>query len=223
MNDGMAALSSRAGAGGRGSVEGASGIKLASLGAGSSRVGGGQGGGAFDPAAGTQAAPGRAAAESASAPGQRASAPTDSRAVLEKYETRESQIKAPTSICQLPAIAAGLGGAMEGLDNLSAQGALVGEKAPRLHPHSPRPVFPLDALARQEQGRVLLRAEVLDNGTVRKVILKQSSGSKALDRAAFDAIHRWRFFPAERDGKAVTAWVDVPIDYRNPSQFSAAR
>lgn len=221
LTDNLVALSGVGVVAGRTATE-SGGTLSATRGSGSSRVDTGRSAGSeLDARAGTQAAPGRAIQESAAGADRQSSAPRESREVHEKFSARVNEVKAPTSICQLPAIAAGMGGTMEGLDNLSAQGMLPGEKPPRLHPRSPRPVYPIEAIARQEQGQVLLRAEVLDSGAIRNVLVKQSSGSRVLDRAALDAVTRWRFKPAERDGKAITAWVDVPVDFRNPSLYKS--
>lgn len=66
---------------------------------------------------------------------------------------------------------------------------------------------------RGETGTVLLRVHVGPDGQPYSVDLVQSSGSRALDRAASDAVRRWRFRPAVRDGQAIAASVQVPITF----------
>jgi len=76
---------------------------------------------------------------------------------------------------------------------------------------NPAPVYP--ALSRRlgEDGRVTLRVFVESNGRPSQVEIKASSGSPRLDRAAQDAVARWKFVPARRGTEAVGAWVLVPI------------
>ena len=58
-----------------------------------------------------------------------------------------------------------------------------------------------------EQGRVLLRVVVTAAGLAEQVELKASSGTERLDRAAIDAVKRWRFVPARQGDQPVAAWV----------------
>lgn len=62
-------------------------------------------------------------------------------------------------------------------------------------------------------GVVQLRALVLADGTVRSVDVVGSSGSSALDRAAADALRRWQFSPATRDGTPIDAYVTLKVRY----------
>lgn len=79
----------------------------------------------------------------------------------------------------------------------------------------PAPRYPASALRRGEGGEVLVRAEVGPDGVVTSVSLAQPSGNRALDRAALDAVRRWRFEPARRDGVPTVDSVKVPIRF-NP-------
>jgi len=63
------------------------------------------------------------------------------------------------------------------------------------------------------EGTVALRALVLADGTVRNVEIATSSGSAVLDQAAVDAVRRWRFAPAARDGVPIDAYVTLRIRY----------
>ena len=62
-------------------------------------------------------------------------------------------------------------------------------------------------------GMVQLRALVMADGTIRRVEVLVSSGSSALDRAASDAVGRWQFAPATRDGTPIDAYVTLRIRY----------
>lgn len=77
----------------------------------------------------------------------------------------------------------------------------------------PAPAYPASAMRRGETGTVLLRVDVDTDGVPRKVSIEHRSGSRALDRAAVDAVRRWRFHPAQRDGQPVPASLMVPIDF----------
>ena len=63
------------------------------------------------------------------------------------------------------------------------------------------------------EGTVGVRALVLADGTVAKVDVPDSSGSSVLDRAAAEAVRRWRFLPATRDDVPIDAYVTLTIRY----------
>ncbi|HEX4836236.1 MAG TPA: energy transducer TonB [bacterium] len=63
------------------------------------------------------------------------------------------------------------------------------------------------------EGTVALRALVSADGAVRSVEVATSSGSPVLDRAAADAVRRWRFTPATRDGVPIDAYAMLRIRY----------
>jgi len=78
---------------------------------------------------------------------------------------------------------------------------------------SPAPAYPRAALRRGESGEALLRVHVGTDGVPFAVDLVRSSGSRLLDRAATDAVRRWRFNPAMSGGRPVAAPVQVPIAF----------
>jgi periplasmic protein TonB len=61
---------------------------------------------------------------------------------------------------------------------------------------------------------VLLQVAVRENGSVAAVRLVQSSGFKRLDEAARQAVLRWRFHPAQKNGVAIADEVMVPMPFR---------
>ncbi len=63
------------------------------------------------------------------------------------------------------------------------------------------------------EGTVALRALVSADGVVRSVEVAASSGSPVLDRTAVEAVRRWRFAPATRDGAPIDAYVTLRIRY----------
>ena len=78
---------------------------------------------------------------------------------------------------------------------------------------APAPSYPPEAFRNGESGTVLLRVHVDPQGTPYAVDLVQSSRSRALDRAASQAVRRWRFRPAMRAGQPVAGDVQVPISF----------
>jgi protein TonB len=80
--------------------------------------------------------------------------------------------------------------------------------------NNPPPVYPLAARRRGHEGTVIVRVEIGSDGGCRQAALKQGSGHALLDRAAVDAVRKWRFVPAKRGDTALTAWVEVPITFK---------
>lgn len=80
--------------------------------------------------------------------------------------------------------------------------------------HNPRPNYP--ALSRRlgEEGKVLLKVRVSEDGQALAVKLEKSSNFTRLDEAALQIVSRWRFIPARRGDEAIEASVVVPIVFR---------
>lgn len=78
---------------------------------------------------------------------------------------------------------------------------------------NPKPAYPLMSRRLGEQGTVLLRVTVGEQGEVRAVALEESCGHARLDEAALRAVRHWRFLPAQRAGVAVTSSVLVPVTF----------
>lgn len=79
---------------------------------------------------------------------------------------------------------------------------------------NPPPVYPRRMLRRGVEGTVMVRAQVLEDGSCHHVKLKSSSGHAMLDAAALKAVKGWQFVPARKGDETIVAWVDVPIDFR---------
>ncbi len=79
--------------------------------------------------------------------------------------------------------------------------------------YSPPPRYPADAWQQGIGGRVVLRVQVAADGRVRAASVYRSSGHRSLDRAALQAVRKWRFEPARRLGVAVPTEVAVPITF----------
>jgi protein TonB len=90
------------------------------------------------------------------------------------------------------------------------------QSAPRFdaaYLRNPTPVYPTLSRHRGEEGLVLLRVYVTTRGDPATVDVKTSSGFARLDRAAREAVQRWKFTPARRGEEPVDAWVVVPIRF----------
>ena len=94
----------------------------------------------------------------------------------------------------------------------SALGSQV-DRLPKQHATNVHPPYPADAIARGEMGRVMIRATIGPSGAVSTAKVHDSSGSVSLDRAALEAVQRWRFEPAQRGGASVAYEVLLPIDF----------
>ncbi|MBU0604007.1 MAG: energy transducer TonB [Gammaproteobacteria bacterium] len=78
---------------------------------------------------------------------------------------------------------------------------------------NPAPAYPPMSRRMGEEGRVLLRVMVEADGTPSSVEVRTSSGFPRLDRAAQEAVRKWKFVPARRGEDAVAGAVNVPIDF----------
>lgn len=81
------------------------------------------------------------------------------------------------------------------------------------HLNNPAPDYPPLSRRLREQGDVILRVYVTPEGAPGEIRLHTSSGYPRLDRAAQEAVERWKFVPARRGEDAVGAWVLVTINY----------
>lgn len=78
---------------------------------------------------------------------------------------------------------------------------------------NPPPDYPTLSRRVGEQGRVLLRVLVSEQGSPQTVELESGSGYSRLDQAALDAVKKWRFIPARRGNQAISAYVLVPLKF----------
>ena len=80
--------------------------------------------------------------------------------------------------------------------------------------NNPPPAYPPMSRRTGEQGKVLLRVRVTEEGRAAEVEVKASSGSSRLDEAAQAAVRQWRFVPAKQGETAVAAWVLLPLVFK---------
>lgn len=89
-----------------------------------------------------------------------------------------------------------------------------GDQPVPLPDQKPPPEYPRAALRNRESGTVLVRVAVDASGMPSDVTLEKNSGSRDLDRAALEAVRKWRFQPAQRDGQAVAGSLVIPIEFK---------
>ena len=90
---------------------------------------------------------------------------------------------------------------------------LVDAPPQRIAEQSPAPEYPATALRRGRSGTVVLSVQVDATGRPARVRIAQRSGTRELDRAALEAVQRWRFRPAMSNGQPVPGQVEVPIEF----------
>ncbi|MCA0448443.1 MAG: energy transducer TonB [Proteobacteria bacterium] len=75
------------------------------------------------------------------------------------------------------------------------------------------PEYPPRARQMGVEGTTVLRALVGETGDTLELIVWQGSGMRLLDEAALAAARQWRFEPARRGDRLMTAWVEVPVRF----------
>jgi TonB family protein len=76
-----------------------------------------------------------------------------------------------------------------------------------------RPLYPRMAREQGWHGKVVLRARITAEGTVRDATVQESSGFPILDDSAVQAIKAWSFEPAKNGEFAVATTVALPIRF----------
>jgi protein TonB len=76
------------------------------------------------------------------------------------------------------------------------------------------PVYPRIARRMGYEGKVILIATISEAGVLIEVIVKDSSGHPVLDKAAVNAVRKWKFTPAIRDGLPVEGTLEIPIRFK---------
>ncbi|HEV8585760.1 MAG TPA: energy transducer TonB [Methylomirabilota bacterium] len=94
----------------------------------------------------------------------------------------------------------------------AAPGALTHMAIPR-GGYQITPSYPASARRLGIEGTALLDVFVDADGRVGEIRVKQSAGHPDLDRAAANAVRRWRFEPARRGAEAVAMWVELPVQF----------
>jgi periplasmic protein TonB len=81
--------------------------------------------------------------------------------------------------------------------------------------HNRPPEYPVAAALNGQQGVVVVVVHVSPAGVAVGVDLVRSSGYALLDSAARDAVLRWRFLPAVKDGEPVASDMTMGFEFDN--------
>ena len=74
--------------------------------------------------------------------------------------------------------------------------------------------YPVESLRNGESGSVMIRVRISATGEPVDAEVEQSSGFRNLDRAARQAVMRWRYAPKIEQGIAVETEILVPVDFK---------
>ncbi|WOS42633.1 energy transducer TonB [Xanthomonas rydalmerensis] len=116
----------------------------------------------------------------------------------------------PTTAAPVPAAGADAAAGSNG----AAVALAPGDRPVPLEGQTPPPRYPPAALRRGDAGTVVVRVDVDASGAPAGVALLRRSGSRDLDRAAMETVRRWKFRPAQQNGRAVPASIEIPFDFK---------
>ncbi len=75
------------------------------------------------------------------------------------------------------------------------------------------PIYPASLLKNGVGGKVLVSCTIDATGKVVGTSIKSSSGHPDLDKAAINAVNRWKFKPGTKGGKKIKSVVVVPFNF----------
>ncbi len=78
---------------------------------------------------------------------------------------------------------------------------------------SPDPKYPKSARKEQIEGTVVLWLIVNSQGSPEQIKVQRALGHD-LDQSAVDAVNRWKFVPAMKDGAPVPVMINVEVNFR---------
>jgi len=79
--------------------------------------------------------------------------------------------------------------------------------------NNPAPRYPAISRRLGEQGKVVIRVLIDENGHPQQGDIHQSSGYARLDQAALAAVMDWRYVPGRNAGTVQAMWFNVPIQF----------
>lgn len=94
--------------------------------------------------------------------------------------------------------------------------AEVGDLGARILSFTP-PSYPLESRRNMEEGTVVLNLLVGTDGRVAEIAVSTSSGFARLDKAALEAVRKWRWTPMMRGGEAVMlrGFLKIPFSLKH--------
>jgi len=119
----------------------------------------------------------------------------------------------PTPAPSQPAAAVASAQAMPAKPVSTKPAAEVLSSKPSFREPPRQPNYPSQARRRNQQGVVLVEVRLDERGQQRSLNVLRSSGVDSLDRAALEAVAKWRFRPETTGGQAVPSRVQIPIQF----------
>jgi len=77
-----------------------------------------------------------------------------------------------------------------------------------------QPEYPRSAQRRGQEGVVLIRVLISENGTREDIQIHKPSRYALLNTAAMKAVKKWKFDPHMVNGSARKSWVEIPIEFK---------
>lgn len=74
--------------------------------------------------------------------------------------------------------------------------------------------YPRKAIRKGWEGRTVVAAEILPDGSVGRTALAKSSGHEELDQAAREAIKTWKFETESEQDNIAPQYVDIPVTFK---------
>ncbi len=126
---------------------------------------------------------------------------TEPRPEAHRSEGRMAEAQAPTS-------------AGEAVSSARTGGAdLMPPSQSASYLNNPPPPYPPMSKRLGEQGRVVVRVFIDEQGLPKDALLEVKSGYSRLDQAALQAVMSWRYVPAQRAGVPLAMWFNVPVTF----------
>jgi protein TonB len=142
-----------------------------------------------------------------------ASVPPSQQSTFPEKDTAPVPVGSPAPASEPASAAVNLGDAEETRDGMDVTGRGVVPPSPDSAFRNQPPAYPIEAARQHAQGTVTLLIHVSAQGRPQEVVIANSSGAASLDRAARNAVRRWRFTPAQIQG------TPVPFDYSLDIRF----
>ena len=98
------------------------------------------------------------------------------------------------------------------MDGIPIYGPKSGANPPKPI-HTPDPEYSKEARKAHYQGTVVLWLIVAADGTPRNIKVARTLGL-GLDEKAIEAVRKWRFKPATKDGNPVPVQINVEVAFR---------
>jgi protein TonB len=92
-------------------------------------------------------------------------------------------------------------------------------KGAQVHPRyfgALQPVYPPGMIREEREGAVRVRVLIGTDGRVRDIQTLQADDPAFLEATRKQALAKWRFLPATRDGEPVESWREMTVRFELP-------